>query len=133
MRCGSEQVDCLVVQSGFSELQPNDLIEIVEERSLTRQLPVVLYGTGRLAAALARLEAPGRRVRAARGALAGAAARHRVLPSAPQRHGAVAGAARGGRRSLHNSSRVLEGKKALVVDDDMRNIFALSPCCTTRA
>jgi len=29
-------------------------------------------------------------------------------------------------QDLHNSSRVLEGKKALIVDDDMRNIFALS-------
>jgi CheY-like chemotaxis protein len=29
-------------------------------------------------------------------------------------------------QELHNSSRVLESKKALVVDDDMRNIFALS-------
>jgi CheY-like chemotaxis protein len=29
-------------------------------------------------------------------------------------------------QELHNSSRVLEGKKVLIVDDDMRNIFALS-------
>jgi CheY-like chemotaxis protein len=118
------EVDCLVVQRGFSELQPNDLIEIVEERSLSRQLPVVLYGTdgsGSLAGwkrpdglfALRQVRSPERLLDTVYFHL------HRsVMALSQEQREAVQG--------LHNSSRVLEGKKALVVDDDMRNIFALS-------
>ena len=50
-------------------------------------------------------------------------------------HRSVAGLSAGERASieeLHRSSRVLEGKKALIVDDDMRNIFALSKALRSR-
>ena len=41
-----DQLDCLVVQSGASDLQPADLIDVVEQRALTRQLPIIVYGSG---------------------------------------------------------------------------------------
>jgi CheY-like chemotaxis protein len=119
-----EEVDCLVVQSDFTDLQPNDLIEIVEERSLSRQLPVVVYGpdgSGSLAEwrrpdglfALREARSPERLLDTVYFHL------HRsILALSQDQREAV--------QDLHNSSRVLEGKKALVVDDDMRNIFALS-------
>ncbi|MGH8741156.1 MAG: response regulator, partial [Burkholderiales bacterium] len=118
------QVDCLVVQSGVSDLQPNDLIEIAEEQAVTRQLPVILYGPEG-ANGLAGWKRPD-------GVFALREARsaerlldtiyfflHRSILGLPQEQ-------RQAVQDLHNSSRVLEGKKVLVVDDDMRNIFALS-------
>jgi CheY-like chemotaxis protein len=41
-----DQIDCLVIESGSTDLQPADLIEVVEQRVLTRQLPIVIYGSG---------------------------------------------------------------------------------------
>jgi CheY-like chemotaxis protein len=112
------------VQTGSTDLQPNDLIEVVEERSFSRQLPVVLYGAAFGDAlgswkrsdgvfALREARSPERLLDTIYFHL------HRsVLALSQDQREAV--------QSLHNSSRVLEGKKALVVDDDMRNIFALS-------
>jgi CheY-like chemotaxis protein len=116
--------DCLVVQNGVSDLQPNDLIEVMEEQAVTRQLPVVLYGAegrGGLAAwkrqdgvfALREARSTERLLDTIYFFL------HRSILGLPQEQ-------RQAVQELHNSSRVLEGKKALVVDDDMRNIFALS-------
>jgi len=39
-------IDCLVVESGATDLQPADLIEVVEQSALARQLPIVIYGSG---------------------------------------------------------------------------------------
>jgi len=112
------------VQTAIADLQPGDLIEVMEERAVTRQLPIVLYGpegSGALAA-----------WKRADGVFALREARsterlldtiyfflHRSILGLPQEQ-------RQAVHDLHNSSRVLEGKKALVVDDDMRNIFAVS-------
>jgi CheY-like chemotaxis protein len=120
----SEQVDCLVVEAGASDLQPADLIEIVEQRAVTRQLPIVIYGANGLDTLS--------RWRRRDGVFALREARslerlmddiyfflHRGLRE-------LSDAERQSIEELHRDSSVLKGKKALIVDDDMRNIFALS-------
>ena len=44
---------------------------------------------------------------------------HRSPAKMPESHRAIL-------RELHNANEVLRNKKAMIVDDDMRNIFALS-------
>jgi CheY-like chemotaxis protein len=118
------QVDCLVVQNGATDLQPADLVEVLEQQALTRQLPVVLFGP----------EGSDTLARWKRGdgvfALREARSLERLLDYVYFfLHRNIAGLPAEERRKieeLHSSSRLLEGKKVLIVDDDMRNIFALS-------
>jgi signal transduction histidine kinase/DNA-binding response OmpR family regulator/HAMP domain-containing protein len=117
-------IDCLVVESGASDLQPADLIEAVEHRVMTRQLAIVIYGSGG-GDALSRW-----RRRDGMFALREARSAERLMDAVySSLHCSLAelsGAERQAIEDLHRDSRVLEGKKALVADDDMRNIFALS-------
>jgi signal transduction histidine kinase/CheY-like chemotaxis protein/HAMP domain-containing protein len=120
----SEQVDCLVVQGGAGELQPSDLIDVTEDQAVTRQLPVVLFGPQASNSLAGWKRSDGvfalREARSAERLLDTIYFfLHRSILGLPQ-------AQREAVQELHNSSRVLEGKKALIVDDDMRNIFALS-------
>ncbi|HXI36436.1 MAG TPA: ATP-binding protein, partial [Burkholderiales bacterium] len=119
-----QQIDCLVVRNGAADLQPADLVEILESQAVTRQLPIVLFGaegSGTLA-----------RWKRADGMFALREARsiERLMDQIYFfLHRSVAGLSEQERAAvehLHNSSRVLEGRKVLIVDDDMRNIFALS-------
>ncbi|HLS87509.1 MAG TPA: response regulator, partial [Burkholderiales bacterium] len=119
-----EQIDCLVVRNGAGDLQPGDLVEILERQAVTRQLPIVMYGA----------EGTGTLARWKRGdgvfALREARSLERLMDTvyfflhrnvarlSPKERSRV--------EALHHSSRVLEGRKVLIVDDDMRNIFALS-------
>jgi CheY-like chemotaxis protein len=120
----TEQIDCLVVRNGSGDLQPADLVEILEKQAVTRQLPIVMFGA----------EDTGTLGRWKRGdgvfALREARSPERLMDTIYFfLHRSVAGLSAEERRAvedLHNSSRVLEGRKALIVDDDMRNIFALS-------
>jgi HAMP domain-containing protein/signal transduction histidine kinase/DNA-binding response OmpR family regulator len=120
----NDQIDCLVVESGASDLQPADLIEAVEQRVLTRQLPIVIYGSGG-GDALSRW-----RRRDGMFALREARSLERLMDAVYfSLHRSVRDLSEGERQAiedLHRDSRVLDGKKALIVDDDMRNIFALS-------
>jgi CheY-like chemotaxis protein len=121
---GSERVDCLVIENGMADLQPNDLVELLEQKPVAQQLPVVLFGPDDpLALARWKRKDGSFALREAR-----SAERlldhvyfflHRSLAALSQEERALI-------ETLHSSNRVLEGKRALIVDDDMRNIFALA-------
>ncbi|HWN37634.1 MAG TPA: response regulator, partial [Gammaproteobacteria bacterium] len=119
-----DRIDCLVIESGSTDLQPADLIEVAEQRALTRQLPIVIYGSGG-GDALSRW-----RRRDGMFALREARSLERLMDAVYfSLHRSMSELSEGERQAiegLHHDARVLEGKKALVVDDDMRNIFALS-------
>jgi signal transduction histidine kinase/CheY-like chemotaxis protein/HAMP domain-containing protein len=120
----NDGIDCLIVESGASDLQPEDLTEAVEQRVMTRQLPIVIYGSGG-GDGLSRW-----RRRDGMFALREARSLERLMDAVYLcLHRSISDLSEDERRAienLHSDARVLEGKKALIVDDDMRNIFALS-------
>jgi signal transduction histidine kinase/CheY-like chemotaxis protein/HAMP domain-containing protein len=121
---GTENVDCLVIQPNGSEVRPEYLAEALEQRAVTQRLPVVLYGieNTEVAArwkrtddifALREARSAGRLLDYIYFFL------HRnAISMSPDEREAL--------EELHSSNRILEGRKALIVDDDMRNIFALA-------
>jgi CheY-like chemotaxis protein len=121
---GSTRVDCLVVDETLAGIEARDVLESLEQKPVMRRLPVVLYGS--------RGEEMLAQWRSAEGGFALREAR------TPERlldyvyffvHRSTASMSEDERRALeelHTSHRVLEKKRALLVDDDMRNIFALA-------
>jgi CheY-like chemotaxis protein len=115
------QVDCLVVDESVTDLGPQDVLDALEQKPVLRLLPVVFFG------------AKGEQMLSRwKGAFALREAR------TPERlldyvyffvHRSTASMSEEERKrleELHSSQRVLEKKRALLVDDDMRNIFALA-------
>jgi CheY-like chemotaxis protein len=114
-------VDCLVVDETIAELGPHDVLDALEQRPVARLLPVVFYG------------AKGENLLARwKGSFALREARttERLLDYIYFFvHRSTASMSEEDRRALedlHSSQRVLEKRRALLVDDDMRNIFALA-------
>jgi len=125
--CGllrDDGLDCLVVESGATDLQPAELIEAVENRALSRQLPIIIFGSGGRDALSRWRRRDG--MFALREALSVARLVDAVYFFLHRSIGDLSEAGRQSVEELHRDSHVLEGKKALIVDDDMRNIFALS-------
>ncbi|HZQ73460.1 MAG TPA: response regulator, partial [Burkholderiales bacterium] len=119
-----QRIDCFVIENGLANLVPNDLIEILEQKPVAQQLPVVLFGPDD-PEALARWKR-----RDGAFALREARSPERLLDQVyfflHRSFSALTPEERQMIEALHSSNRVLEGKKALIVDDDMRNIFALA-------
>jgi CheY-like chemotaxis protein len=118
----TSQVDCLVLGETAFDLEPQDVLDVLAEQPVTQMLPVVFHGESRLAA----------RWKNSEGAFALREAHtcerlldyvyfflHRSAASMPA-------AEREFLENQHSTHRILEGKRALIVDDDMRNIFALA-------
>jgi len=118
-------VDCLVFDGSLEP--PSDAMFAHEGNGATpsHTPPVLLYGTGKdvsefdhwggfaKRAGVREVRSPGRLLEQASFCV------HRPLSSMPDAHRAAL-------RSLQDTNEVLQGKKVMIVDDDMRNIFALT-------
>ena len=117
-------VDCLVVDESFSDLDPQDVVELLEAEPVTKLLPVVFFG--------AKGEEMLARWRHGEGALAlrEAQSTERLLDYIyfflHRSTGSLSQDERQKLEELHGAAGSLKGKRALLVDDDMRNIFALA-------
>jgi CheY-like chemotaxis protein len=114
-------VDALVLDAGAG-LDPGDLQEVLPSGPMAQPLPVVLYTAGGAEPAGAlRHHAPAGRTADSLDQLLDATALvlHRSAPAMTDRERQAVDA-------VHGAGRVLDGRKALIVDDDMRNIFALA-------
>jgi signal transduction histidine kinase/HAMP domain-containing protein/DNA-binding response OmpR family regulator len=122
---GTEIVDCLVVHESEYGLQAEAVLEALEQRAVTQLLPVVLYGTDESGSVMARWRRNDGIL-----ALREARSRERLLDYVyfflHRDAASMSHEERQALEDLHCSNRILEGRKALIVDDDMRNIFALA-------
>jgi signal transduction histidine kinase/DNA-binding response OmpR family regulator/HAMP domain-containing protein len=118
----ANQVDCLVVDGGAHDLEPQDVLDVLAAQPVTQMLPVVFFGESALLARWKNSEGTF--------ALREAHTTERLLDYIYLfLHRSAASMPASEREfldSLHSSNRILEGKRALIVDDDMRNIFALA-------
>jgi HAMP domain-containing protein/signal transduction histidine kinase/DNA-binding response OmpR family regulator len=120
----NDPVDCLVIDESLGDLEPASVVDALEAQPLAQLLPVVFFGQGG--------EALIGRWKRGDGALALREARttERLLDYVFFfLHRSTASLAQDERQKLeelHGANSVLERKRALLVDDDMRNIFALA-------
>jgi CheY-like chemotaxis protein len=118
-------IDCLVVDAAAA-LTPAALVEQLPHRPAISRLPVIIYAEGaegdgdeghwkmfRDVLPVCRVYSPERLLDRATFFL------HQDLSKLPEKQRQMLA-------GLHTSDRVLADKKVLIVDDDMRNIFALS-------
>ncbi len=115
--------DCLLVDASLSDFGPEDMLDAMDRRAGICQLPVVVFGA-----------VPGVRSHW-QGRHSGFALREVDSPSSALAHvaallhrspAAMSDAERQAVDAVLGAPRALQGKKALIVDDDMRNIFALA-------
>jgi CheY-like chemotaxis protein/HAMP domain-containing protein len=122
----SERFDCMVLDLGLPDMSGQELLNKIRNTDRLNHLPVIVY-TGRelTAAERATLEDDARSIIVKN---AGSKERlldetalflHRVEADLPE-------ANRNMLRMIHDNEAILRGKKILVVDDDMRNVFALT-------
>jgi HAMP domain-containing protein/signal transduction histidine kinase/CheY-like chemotaxis protein len=120
------RIDCIVMNPQLPDVNPAVLAEELQDVPEVNHLPVVVYGDGHDSVedesgwkklgeivTLRRVQSPERLLDQACFSL------HRNVGKMPEDKRRVV-------ENLHTSDKILAGKKVLIVDDDMRNIFALS-------
>jgi CheY-like chemotaxis protein/signal transduction histidine kinase/HAMP domain-containing protein len=118
--------DCMVTGLALPDMSGIDLLEQIHQRPALRELPVILYSDkGLPAVEQARLERLGRHV-----VFKEAQSPERLLENATlflhQVEASLPEAKRRMIEHLHRSEPQLAGKKILIVDHDVRNIFAIT-------
>ncbi|MGE5450674.1 MAG: HAMP domain-containing protein [Acidobacteriota bacterium] len=117
-----EGVDGLVVDADLTDLTPQDVLDVMESKHDTRRMPVILADG--LEARRARWRnQPGLIVRESHNI------EHLLSEIALTLHRDMSDMSEIEQARVlqaHNASGTLRGKKALIVDDDIRNIFALT-------
>ncbi|HVU50333.1 MAG TPA: response regulator [Polyangia bacterium] len=123
---GKRRFDCMVLDLGLPDMRGLELIEDIKKKPELRELPIIVY-TGReltraQEAELRRLtesiivkdvKSPERLLDET------ALFLHRVEEALPESKRRVL-------RELHHKDPVLAGRRVLVIDDDLRNIFAIT-------
>jgi HAMP domain-containing protein/signal transduction histidine kinase/DNA-binding response OmpR family regulator len=115
--------DCLLVDASITGFGPEDVLEAIERRPDGRQLPVVVYNELQLPDCPWLQRRGGFGMREARSVPALLAHTAFFLHRSPA---VMSNAERQAVDVVLGGNRSLAGKKALIVDDDMRNIFALA-------
>jgi len=121
------RVDCLVVGQTLSDMSGGNLVKEIARSQIASELPIVMYWTDNSAGG----ERDKLRKLAEAVVLKSAQTLEAVLAETTLfLHQAVNGLSPSKRRQLlavmHGEAPDLAGKKALIVDDDIRNIFALT-------
>jgi CheY-like chemotaxis protein/signal transduction histidine kinase/HAMP domain-containing protein len=122
----SRRFDCMILDIGLSDMTGFELLRILEGESDTAVPPVIVY-TGK---DLTKDEEKELRKYAESIIIKGARSEDRLLGEVTLfLHRMVSTLPKSKQRmiiDLHNRDTMLEGKRILVVDDDMRNLFAVS-------
>ncbi len=121
-----KRYDCIVLDLNLPDIPVADLLEAIQGLDLTRDVPVIIYGIAELPQQeqerLQSLALKGivKEVRTPERLLDETALfLHRVVSKLPEERRQML-------EKLYLSTDSLAGKKVLVVDDDVRNIFALT-------
>jgi signal transduction histidine kinase/CheY-like chemotaxis protein len=121
-----KRYDCLVVDNKLQDMGTADLLESLQGNEATREMPVILYGVEQLSQS----EQDRLKTLAGKGIVKDAATPERLLDETALFLHRVVSKLPEDRRlmleKLHAGDDALAGKKVLVVDDDIRNIFALT-------
>jgi CheY-like chemotaxis protein/two-component sensor histidine kinase len=119
-----QHIDCLVLDLRITTLEPAAVAEATVQVPTLGRLPVILYGNGRQVLN----DSPWREVKdfTVREARSTARLLDQIAFFLHRNTAHMTGDRRRLIEDLHESHKVLSGKRVLIVDDDMRNIFALT-------
>ncbi|EJM48541.1 signal transduction histidine kinase [Pseudomonas sp. GM48] len=125
-KLAKKRYDCMAINLNLPDASCIGFLEALQEDHAMRELPIVVYG----AETLTKPEHERFRTLLGKGVIKAVQSPERILDeTALFLHRVVAKLPQTQRRmleKLYEGSDSLEGKKALVVDDDVRNIFALT-------